>query len=518
MELLRRDRAAESLIDYSQSIEIPGAPVSADPDEWMFRPIESSVAHHHRVFMQSVQDCIEEPFGRLIIMAPPGSAKSTYVGVVATTWAMGRYPGYKIVSTSYASPPALRSARKCQQICRSPEYQAIWDHTAIPLKGSSGVEEWSLSNGSSMLSAGLMGGITSSRADLGIVDDPVAGREEADSEPMRNKTRLAYDDDLLTRLKPNASIIIIMTRWNEDDLVGSILPSDYAGESGRILCRDSQVWNVVNMPAEAEHQDDPLGRKLGDMLWPEWFTPRHWAIYRGNPRTWSALFQQRPAPTSGGQFEKGDFKRYKKTPAGLKFWLSTDFALTKKLISNRPDKTEHQVWGVDADAELYLDCGVTQQDEPEITIPAAIDFIKRFKPLEWLMEAGGIYNAVQSPANRQMKEAKAMTVIEKMPSSQDKVLKASALRIMAKQGKVWVKEGPYGDHFIAQACSFPYGAFDDAVDAGGQVARRIDDMYAPRRETKIARRPNVNPLSAQALELSDREVAAEERRKARFLG
>jgi predicted phage terminase large subunit-like protein len=523
-ELLRRQRAQLSLVDYSQAIEIPGAPVSEDPDEWLFTPIETSVAAHHILFLTKIQECIEKPYGRLIIMAPPGSAKSTYAAVVAPTWAMGRFPGYKVLSTSYAAGPAERSARRCQQICSSRRYAGIWDHKVLPKRNSWAVDEWTLTNDSTLRSAGLMGAITSTRMDLGIIDDPVAGREEADSETMRRKTRMAYDDDFLLRLKPSASIIIIMTRWHEDDLVGSILPNNYDGESGPIMCRDGQVWEIICLPAEAERADDPLGRKRGEMLWGEWFTEKHWSIFRGNARGWSAMFQQRPAPETGGQFEKSDFKRYKELPPRISFWLSTDFALTKKAISNRPDFTEHQVWGTNAEADIFLDHGLSLQDQPEETVESGIDLVVHYKPKEWLLEAGGIYNAVNGTINRGMRERSkklkrpCYTVVEKMPSSEDKVLKASALRIMAKNGKVYVREGPYGDAFIAQCCSFPFGTYDDKVDAGGQMARRVDELYAPEEPETNVRRQSVKPFSAQMAEAVERDAEEDERARRAFRG
>ena len=104
---------------------------------------------------------------------------------------------------------------------------SIWPEQITIKAGSSSVSEWDLSNDSGLLAAGILGAVTSARADLLIIDDPVAGREEADSETMRRKTRQAYDDDLMTRLKPRASVIIIQTRWHEDDLAGGILPEKY---------------------------------------------------------------------------------------------------------------------------------------------------------------------------------------------------------------------------------------------------------------------------------------------------
>jgi hypothetical protein len=304
--MLRRRRARTSLVDYSKSIIIPGAPIDEeDPDCWLFRPIETEVARHHIVTMEAIQRTIERPYGRLMIFEPPGSAKSTFASVVAPTWAMGKFPDYEVLMASYASGPIERHSKRARQICTSPEYRSIWKAELI--QGSQAAKQWGLTNGSTLFAAGLMGGITSRRCDLGIIDDPVAGRAEAASETVRRSTREAYEDDFMSRIKPGAPIILIQTRWAPEDLAGGILPESWSGESGMIECRDGQIWEVLCLPAECESTNDPCGRAIGEYLWPEWFTEQHWKIFKKNPRTWNALYQQRPRATEGAFFTQDQF-------------------------------------------------------------------------------------------------------------------------------------------------------------------------------------------------------------------
>ena len=139
------------------------------------------------------------------------------------------------------------------------------------LAGDSRVEgRWGLGKGSEYCGVGVGGSKTGRRADGGIIDDHIRGREDADSETIREKTWNWYISDFRTRLKPNAFIILIQTRWHEDDLAGRILPEKYAGESGLITARDGEVWEVVNFPALAV-DDDVLGRELGTALWQDWY-------------------------------------------------------------------------------------------------------------------------------------------------------------------------------------------------------------------------------------------------------
>jgi hypothetical protein len=226
---------------------------------------------------------------------------------------MGRKPNTQIILASYATSIAVKQSRKVRSIVRDPQYTSIWVEKPQLLDDQRAVDDWQLSNGSSMMAAGLLAGITGNRADGVIIDDPVANREQADSAGLREKTYNEYIDTAMTRAKPKMWTIIIQTRWHEEDLAGAILPQDYSGESGYIDCRDGQRWEVLSIPAEAEREDDVLGRKPGEFLWPEWFPKEHWSTWRDNPRaarTWAALYQQRPAPFTGVHFNREMFKMY----------------------------------------------------------------------------------------------------------------------------------------------------------------------------------------------------------------
>lgn len=331
-EKMRRRRARTSLAEYSLAIEIPGIPqigdeLGDDPLDEVedgdrniiettpvaYTPIESRVALHHMVMMMFIQKVIETPRGRGMIFAPPGSAKSTYASVVAPSWAMGRKRNQLIILASYASSIACKQSRKVRAICKMDEYAALWNGRPLLLDDQRAVDDWSLTNGSGMMAAGLLAGITGNRADGFVIDDPIANREQADSSTIREKIYSEYIDTVMTRAKPKMWCIIIQTRWHEDDLAGAILPANYEGESGRIHCRDGQYWDVLCIPAKAERKDDPLGRAVGDYLWPEWFPREHWTTWEDNPRaarTWAALFQQRPAPLTGVHFHREMFKFY----------------------------------------------------------------------------------------------------------------------------------------------------------------------------------------------------------------
>lgn len=521
-ELLRRRRARASLVDFSQAVDIPGAPVSDDPDEWMFKPIESSVSKHHIVIMQALQECYETDYGRLMILAPPGSAKSTYAGVVGPAWLMGRYPGSRLVMTSYAEKAIIRASKRTRQLVMSPEYRAIFGSGIR--RGSSGADEWEMDNGSGLVAAGLLGGINSTRADMGLLDDIVAGREEADSETQRNRTRDAYDDDFMTRLKPKASIVFINTRWHLKDQMGMILPENYDGRSGFIQCRDGQVWRVLNIQAKCEHADDPVGREIGEYLWPEWFGPKHWAIYEPTPentninmrRRWNSLYQQRPTDEEGTQFKREWFKRHSSAPKNATWWVTGDFAVTDLIESDDPDWTALGTVGIDTDEMLYFQDFFHEQVDPDVSLSAFVRLARRRRARQGVMEKGVIKNALGSALRRKMKKLKWWIAMEYLATTADKTAMAAAFRALASNGQVSVAEGPMGDRFIDQLCSFPRGA-DDLVDMAGLIGRIIDKLHAPDDESAgVAKRKSVKPLTGAMYKAMEEADEAEEAQKRGF--
>jgi hypothetical protein len=220
------------------------------------------------------------------------------------------------------------------------------------------------------------------RADGIIIDDPVKGREEAESEPMRRRLRDWYKDDLWTRRKRGAWIILIMTRYHEDDLAGWLLEEAKRG---------GERWDVLSLPAIAE-DDDSLGREPGEPLWPEWLTPEDFAEAQRDARRWASLYQQRPAPEEGDFFKRDWLKEVDKIPPKetLHVYGASDYAVT----ADGGDWTVHLVVGVDPSERMYLlDLwrGRTSSDE---WVEAWCRLVKRHKPLEWAEEAGQIKGGI----------------------------------------------------------------------------------------------------------------------------
>lgn len=410
-----------------------------------------------------------------MLFLPPGSAKSTYATVVAPTWAMGTRPGFKVIAVSYATDLARKFGRRMRSIAKQPKFNALFQCGLSP--ESSAAEEWALTNGSEFMAGGILSGITGNRADFIAIDDPVKGRQEADSEATRKSTRSAYDEDVLTRLKPGGSLMMTMTRWHMDDLAGSILPEGWAGQSGMIECRDGETWEVICIPAKCERMDDPLGRAIGEYIWPEWFDKDHWRTFERMPRTWNALYMQRPAPDTGDYFKR---EWIIPIPASMvpprqsmSIYMGSDYAVT----ADGGDYTVHCVVGVGSDGRLYLLDMWRQQASSDVWVDAFCALVRKWKPIGAAEETGQIKSGVGPFLIKRMLETESYVAREQFPTRGDKAVRAQSIRgRMALQGLHVPADAPWLSDFISELMSFPVGVHDDICDSLGLVGQLLDRM------------------------------------------
>lgn len=447
--------------------------------------------------MRKAQECAERPKGRLMVFMPPGSAKSTYASVVLPAFVMGLIPGYKVISTSYGSDLARKMGRRTRAIVRQPKYGPIFN--AYLSQESSAADEWALTNGSEYMSGGILSGITGNRANLLIVDDPIKGREEAESALIRKKVREAFDDDLMSRLMPGGSAIIIQTRWHEDDLAGSILPENYNGESGFIECRDGETWEVICLPAKAEREDDLLGRKVGEYIWPEWFPADHWTRFERNPRTWASLYQQRPAPDEGAYFKREWFNEYEKRPEHLRIYGASDYAVS----DGEGDYTVHVVVGIDQQDNIYILDLWRGQTTTDVWVEAFIDLVDRWKPLTWAEEQGQIIKSLGPYITKRMRERRVWCHREQFTSVADKVTRARSFQARSSMGSVYLPQfEEWKEPLLNELLTFPVGRNDDQVDPLGLIGRMLDTM-APGHVPERNRQKNNDYVSSDYSSLED---------------
>lgn len=471
----RRDLARSNLADFACLVDIPTVPLSdeAEEDRFSVMRLDRGLARHHALLCERLQDLERGAIPNLMVLMPPGAAKSTYADVVFVPWFMGRRGRRSVILASYAAAIAFKQGRRARALAKSPAFERLMGCSLQP--GQTAVDTWALTNGSEYMAIGLTGGVTGNRADVGILDDPVSGREDAESETIRNKTWDAYQDDFVSRLKPGAPQVIIQTRWHEDDVAGRILPEGWEGQSGLMHGRDGRVWYVLSLPAVAYRDDDPLNRASGESLWPEWFGRAtgdpmdHWRPFQKNHRTWSSLYQQKPAPEDGTYFRRDDLPEWPIVPKSVRIYGTSDYAVTE----GRGDFTVHRVWAVDHEDNIYRIDGWRGQTGPDEWIERKLDLIQKHKPLIWFGEAGVIQKAVEPALRRRMRERKIFCRLEWLSSMRDKPTRARGFQARTAMGMVFFEPSADLSEFLA----FPAGRHDDEVDAASLIGRALDQVH-----------------------------------------
>lgn len=475
VELLRlleekhRRRARNDLNAYCQFIEIPGVPVDEDdPDCEEFYPDNVTPAKHHRLINDALMRVERGEIRRLMIFMPPGSAKSTYATVAFPTWYMGKNRGKNIICASYGSDLASKFGRRCRQITRSKQFVDLFDCQLVA--DNRAANDWSLTNASTYMAGGLMAGITGNRADGVVIDDPLKGRQAADSPTIRNTVWEEYKSSVRTRLKPNGFIVIIQTRWHEDDPSGRILPANWNGESGWVTARDGERWYVICLQAQCERDDDPLGRQRGEWLWTEWFTPEHWAQERisQGERNWSALYQQRPTPSEGGIFKRAWVKRYG-TPAAVgQLILSID-------TGNKPgelnDPSVIGAWRITREGDYQL----LHVWRERVDFPTLKRTVKS-SALTWRPD--GILIEDKASGTQLIQELRndpdfKFSVIAFDPTPHgDKVMRANDVSPVVESGRLFLpEEAAWLIDFEAELFAFPLATTKDQVDMLSQFLK-----------------------------------------------
>lgn len=284
-ELLLRKQANKDLVKFCKRVS------------------DIEAARHHRVMINALERVASGELTRLMIFMPPGHAKSTYSSVHFPAYYLGVNETNCVIGASHTLDLAERFSKKARAIVQSSAFQELYGFGLAP--DSRAVNSWETQKGGEFKAAGVGSGIAGRRADVGLIDDPIKSREDAESETVRDRVWEWYLADFRTRLKPNGAIVIIQTRWHPDDLAGRILPNDYYGQTGRVVCTAGEEWEIINFPAICEHNDDALGRKIGEALWPEYYTLDMLMETKRmqTRRNWDSLYQQRPRPDDANQFD-----------------------------------------------------------------------------------------------------------------------------------------------------------------------------------------------------------------------
>lgn len=478
-ERAKRELARRHLIDYSTYIAPWYAP-----------------ARHHIYLAEKLEQVKlfietkgQEGIGRLLICEPAQYGKTEQASRLFPSWVLGDLPDTRIILTSYGADLATENSRVMRNYVGSDAYANLFGRRSAmdePVElspESRSVVSWNLKDHrGSVFAAGVGGGITGRPANLVVIDDPFKSREDAESETYRRKVMSWYRSVVYPRVAntPGAAIIIMHTRWDQEDLAGQLLTQ-------MISDPEADQWEVVFLPAialqenqypktEEEYREnllrgiyipmdgDPLGRKPGEALWHERSDEKKLAKTRSNMLDYDfeAIFQQMPRMAEGEFFDDKDFPIVEKAPQNLQWYRYCDLALGE---SETSDFNVTIAVALDENTGvIYLRDRIKERDlEKFLPLIRTAMLSDRELKTEWGIES----NNFQRLVFRQFLKDKALVKvrIQGIDADGDKVERARTWQLRAKQGHIKLVRGPWNLDFIREATSFPKGRHDDDVDS-----------------------------------------------------
>lgn len=390
---------------------------------------------------------------RLIVTVPPRHGKSEIVSRRWPVWHLGNHPDHELVLASYGQSLANDMSRDARQV--RDDALELWPGLQARAD-KDGVEQWKIVGGRGGYKAvGVGGPLTGSGAHALIIDDPVKDRLEADSPTYRERVWQWYQTVASTRLAPGAGVLVMMTRWHEDDLVGRLLAEEAKGRG------DS--WERIDFPAIAE--EDETYRRVGEALHPERYAIDVLEQKRRvlGSRNFAALYQQRPVPAQGGTFRREWFdNRYRTDPRSLDL---DDHLITCDLTFKGGAGSDYVVFGCWArDGErIYLLDLLRERMDYVTTKRALVDFVARWRHRHprVLVERKANGDALLSDLGRVVPN-----LIGWSPDAHgSKETRAEVAAARAEAGQLWLPEdAPWVGDYVDEHLTFPAGKHDDQVD------------------------------------------------------
>jgi predicted phage terminase large subunit-like protein len=396
---------------------------------------------------------------RLMVFMPPRHGKSEVVSKKFPAYFLGKNPHKEVIISSYSADLAMDFSRISRNTLK--EWgEGLWNVNLA--KDSGAVGRWGIEGTRGGLTAAGVGGpITGRGAHVAIIDDPFKNWQDAASKTIRDNVYDWYRSTLRTRLAPNGAIILVMTRWHEDDLAGRLLEESKNGTG--------EKWEVVSLPAVAE-EEDVLGRKEGDVLWPERFHPNEYADIKKavGTRLWISLYQQRPSPDEGQIFRRNWWKFYKQAPSSFDEILQSWDCTFKE--SDNSDFVVGQVWGK-IGADRYL----LDQVRARMDFPATITAI-RSMTAKWPQASSILVeDKANGPAVIATLEREIYGIIPINPEG-GKIVRAQAVSPQIESGNVFLPDPSIANwvhDYLEEFAAFPNGAHDDMVDSTTQALNRL---------------------------------------------
>lgn len=382
---------------------------------------------------------------------------SVTISETLVSWYLGRNPRHHCIIASYNTEFAERFGRRNKD--KIEQYGNLI--FGLQMGGKSTNTAFELDNRKGgCISGGMLSGITGNAGHLIIIDDPIKTREEAYSQGIRDKIWEEWNFSIKSRVQARTKIIVIMTRWHEDDLAGRII-------------KHEQHVTVINLPLEAE-ANDPLGRKEGDALCPEIGKDNKWVkdfkagylATEGGTMAWNALMQGRPTSEEGNLIKREWWQYYDELPECGDWIMSVDAAFKD---GDNNDFVAIQVWAK-RNANMYL----VDRVKKHLDFTSTLREIRRLKNMYPKVQQVLIEDKANGSAAIQVLRREMIGVIGVNPKG-GKVSRVNAVTAAIEAGNCYLPRKPWVHEFVEECAAFPSGAHDDEVDCCSQALTRF--MY-----------------------------------------
>jgi predicted phage terminase large subunit-like protein len=402
-------------------------------------------AEHHRLIITALEALTQGGTRQLMLLMPPGSAKSTYASLLFPVWWMACRPGSSVILASHTASLAAHFGRGVRALMN--EHQA---RLQLEIRDDSrAAGRFATRQGGEFFAVGVNGAVTGRRADLALLDDPIASFLDAESLVARDRLWNWYRAEFITRLKPQAAVVVAMTRWHRDDLAGRLLQQG--------------TWTTLQLPALAE-VDDPMQRAPGAALWPEWEGRDALLAKQAllGDRSFAALFQQAPEAEAGKLFELGKLVFCDETPDGqtVRAW---DLAGTAN-TSHDPDWTA----GVKL---VRTEAGGFVVDDVQRTRIATSELGALLRSVAELDGLGVTVALPRDPGQAGVYQTQMLTRalsgfhVVSSPETGTKEFRARGVASQFSNGNIALRRAEWNEAFRDELASFPHGRKDDQVDA-----------------------------------------------------
>lgn len=483
-----------AISDIGEAIALRARKVAATQSSASFARYVNEIepAKHHELICEVCDSVLTDlvvnrKARRVMILAPPGSAKSTYVTHNFASFAMGKIPsGYNVGVGTHTDEFSKDWSKKVRDTVVSERFKEVFPEVEIN-PGDRAAQKWSTLDNKRFFGVGVGGTITGKRVDLLILDDLIRGIEDADSKAARRKIISWYKSDAYTRLKPGGSIIIINTRWHEEDLPGYLMEQMEEGTG--------EEWEIIKLQAICEEPDtDPMHRKYGEALWPQWQDEKELTRIRdkvADERMWSCLYQQNASPKGGtivldewfGKYSRFDLDSQIRTTSMYKIWVSIDTAETAK---EKNDPTVAECFLEAMNGDLYLLREYRQRREHVKLAKEIREFLDQIRRMYGKVTGVLIENKGGGrPLSSELRTHTTYRVILIEPKTLgDKAFRFDEATPFIEAGKLHVPSGEskWVTDYMNELTTFPASRNDDRVDATSQIINYLSKKVKTKRK------------------------------------